>query len=475
MRKKIQMLTAKLAMRFQMRKRAQSSYEIDMVNGPLFGKIVRFAIPLMLSGILQLFFNAADIIVVGRFAGSTALAAVGSTGSLINLIINVFMGLSVGTNVLVARYYGARDMKNLSETVHTAVLSSIVCGCALIFIGGFLAEPMLRLMGSPEDVIDQAALYVRIYFAGMPAMMLYNFGAAILRSVGDTKRPLYFLAISGVLNVGLNLFLVIVFHMGVAGVAIATVASQVLSAVLVLICLVKSDAPYRVDLKKLHIYKSKLLEMIRIGLPAGMQGTVFSISNVLIQSSINSFGSTVMAGSTAAANIEGFVYVAMNAFYQTSLSFTGQNMGAKKYDRVAKIMRTCVLSVAAVGAVLGVVCTVFAKPLLSIYTTDPEVIQYGINRMMLVCLPYFLCGIMDTLVGSLRGMGYSIMPMIVSLAGACGLRVVWILTIFAANHTLTTLFVSYPISWTITALTHFICFMVSYRKLKKNSTAAEEQ
>ena len=471
MKNKLRMLTAKLAMRIQMRKRRKSSYEIDMVNGPLFGKIVRFAIPLMLSGILQLFFNAADIVVVGRFAGPTALAAVGSTGSLINLIINIFMGLSVGANVLVARYYGARDVKNLSETVHTSILASLISGVALIFIGGLLAKPMLILMGSPADVIDQATLYVRIYFAGMPAMMLYNFGAAILRSVGDTKRPLYFLAISGVLNVGLNLILVIVFHMGVAGVAIATVASQVLSAALVLICLVKSDAPYRVDLKKLHIYKDKLIEMIRIGLPAGMQGTVFSISNVLIQSSINSFGSLVMAGSTAAGNIEGFVYIGMNAFYQTALSFTGQNMGAKKYERVGKIMRICVLCVASVGGVLGAVCMIFARPLLSIYTTDPQVIEYGVNRMLLVCLPYLICGVMDTLVGSMRGMGYSILPMIVSLTGACALRVIWILTIFAAHHTLTVLFLSYPVSWTVTALAHFVCFTVAYKKLRKQEAA----
>lgn len=460
-------------MRIHLRKRRKSSYEIDMVNGPLLGKIIRFAIPLMLSGVLQLFFNAADIVVVGRFAGPTALAAVGSTGSLINLIVNIFMGLSVGTNVLVARYYGARDMKNLSETVHTAVLSSLICGVALIFIGGFLAQPMLRLMGSPEDVIDQATLYVRIYFVGMPAMMLYNFGAAILRSVGDTKRPLYFLMISGVLNVGLNLILVICFDLGVAGVAIATVASQVLSAALVLICLVKSDAPYRVELKKLHIYKDKLGGMVRIGLPAGMQGSVFAISNVLIQSSINSFGSTVMAGSTAAGNIEGFVYIAMNAFYQTALSFTGQNMGAKKYDRVGKIMRTCVLCVASIGAFLGALCMLFARPLLSIYTTDPQVIEYGVNRMLLVCLPYFICGVMDTLVGSMRGMGYSILPMIVSLTGACALRVVWILTIFAATPTLTVLFMSYPISWTVTALAHFTCFLIAYRKLKSKEKAEQ--
>jgi len=469
MKQKMQALTAKLYMRFQMRKRRKSSYEIDMVNGPLFGKIVRFAIPLMLSGVLQLFFNAADIVVVGRFAGPTALAAVGSTGALINLIVNVFIGLSVGTNVLVARYYGARDMQQLEETVHTSILTSIVSGCALILIGGLLAKPLLTLMGTPDDVLDQAALYMRIYFGGMPAMMLYNFGAAILRSVGDTKRPLYFLSMSGVLNVGLNLILVIFFHMGVAGVAIATVASQVLAAVLVLLCLIKSDAPYRVEMKKLRICKSKLLEMIHIGLPAGMQGALFSISNVLIQSSINSFGSTVMAGSTAAGNIEGFVYTAMNAFYQTALSFTGQNMGAKKYDRVGRIMRICVLCVAVIGIAFGGTCTLFGRQLLSIYTSEAAVIDYGMERLKLVCLLYFICGVMDTLVGSMRGMGYSIVPMIVSLTGACALRVVWILTIFAMSPSLFSLFLSYPVSWTVTALAHFVCFLMAYGKLKRKA------
>lgn len=467
MKRKIQILLAKIEMRLRMRKRGKSSYEIDMCNGPLFGKIVRYAIPLMLSGILQLLFNAADMVVVGRFAGSSALAAVGATGSLINLLVNLFIGLSVGTNVLVARYYGARDMQQLHETVHTSILTSIVSGTILIVIGVVLAKPLLTLMGTPDDVLDQAALYMRIYFCGMPAMMLYNFGAAILRSVGDTKRPLYFLLISGVVNVILNLFLVICFHMGVDGVAVATVVSQVIAAVLVLMCLVKSDAPYRVEIKKLHIYKNKLLEMVKIGLPAGMQGVVFSISNVLIQSSINSFGSTVMAGSTASSNIEGFVYTAMNSFYQTALSFTGQNMGAKKYDRIGKIMRICVLDVTVIGLVLGCSAYLCGSTLLSIYTSDPQVIQYGLVRMLFMCVPYFLCGVMDTMVGSLRGMGYSIMPMIVSLTGACALRVVWILTIFAHYHTLEVLFVSYPISWLITGLTHFLCYLIAHRKLMK--------
>ena len=469
-----------MLLRLQMRRRHRRrsrGYEIDMCNGPLFGKILIFAVPLMLSGMLQLFFNAADIIVVGQFVGHTALAAVGSTGSLINLLVNVFVGLSVGTNVLVARYYGARDAKHLHETVHTSVLTSVLSGTALIVIGIILAEPLLTLKGTPDDVLDQAALYMRIYFVGMPASMLYNFGAAILRAVGDTKRPLYFLFISGIVNVILNLVLVLVFHLGVAGVAIATVPSQVLSAVLVALCLIKTDAPYRLELKKLRIHKSKLLEIIKIGLPAGMQGAVFSISNVLIQSSINSFGSTVMAGSTAASNIENFVYTAMNALYQTALSFTGQNVGGGKYKRIGKIMRICVLDVTVIGILLGGGAYLCGSTLLSIYTSDPQVIQYGLERMMFVCLPYFLCGIMDTLVGSLRGMGYSIMPMIVSLTGACALRIVWIMTIFQMNPTLSTLFLSYPVSWFVTALAHFICYLIVHHRFMKKHAAemAEEQ
>ena len=447
------------------------SYEIDMCNGPLLGKILLFSIPLMLSGVLQLLFNAADIVVVGRFAGHQALAAVGSTSALINLLVNVFIGLSVGTNVMVANYYGAGDRERLSQTVHTAILSSIICGLALIFIGGFLAKPMLTLMGTPDDVLHQAALYMRIYFAGMPVFMLYNFGAAILRAVGDTRRPLYYLLIAGVLNVGLNLIFVIVFHMGVAGVALATVISQIVSAFLVIRALMNSDDMIRLELKKLKIHPARLRKMIRIGLPAGMQGAIFSVSNMLIQSSINSFGSIAMAGSTAAGNIEGFVYTAMNSFYQTALSFTSQNMGAGKYKRVGRILILCQICVTITGLVLGNGSYLFGRQLLGIYSSDPQVIAYGLLRMSYLCIPYFLCGNMDVMVGSLRGMGYSIMPMLVSLAGACGIRVIWIYTIFRMNHTLETLFTSYPISWTITAVVHLICFMIAYRKLKEKASA----
>lgn len=446
---------------------AKKNYEIDMCHGPLLGKILQFALPLMLSGILQLLFNAADIVVVGRFTGKEALAAVGSTGSLINLLVNVFVGLSIGTNVLVARYIGAQDVKNVSQTVHTAILTSMVSGVVLIFVGFFLAEPLLTLMGTPDDVLSQATLYMRIYFVGMPAFMLYNFGAAILRAFGDTQRPLFFLLIAGVVNVIFNLIFVIVFHMGVAGVAIATVISQVISSILVLLCLLRADGMYKVYWKHLRIHKDKLLEMIRVGLPAGLQGAVFSISNVLIQSSINSFGSVVMAGSTAASNIEGFVYTSMNAVYQANLSFTSQNVGAKKFSRINRITFLCIGVVSVIGLVLGVGATLFGNSLLHIYNSDPQVIAYGLERMRMVCMPYFLCGIMDTMVGSMRGLGYSILPMIVSLAGACGLRVLWIFTVFAADPSLDTLFLSYPVSWGITAAVHLICFVIARRKFPK--------
>lgn len=436
----------------------RNSFEIDMTNGPLVGKIIRFAIPLALSGILQLLFNAADIIVAGRFAGSQALAAVGSTSALINLIVNLFIGLSIGVNVLVARYYGAGNRKDLHETVHTAVLISIISGVVLVFIGILLARPLLELMATPEDVIDQSVLYMCIYFVGMPVMMLYNFGAAILRAVGDTQRPLYFLLIVGVVNVILNLFFVIVLHMGVAGVATATVISQCISAGLVLLCLVRSDTIYKVELKQLKIHKDKLLQMTKIGIPAGIQGATFSISNVLIQSSVNSFGSIAMAGSTAGGNIEGFVFTAMDSFTQAALSFTGQNYGAKKFHRITKVLWYNILLVTIVGLVLGIGAYLAGRPLLSIYSTDPQVIDYGLQRMLIVCTPYFTCGIMNVLVGAMRGLGSSLTPMVVSIFGVCVLRVVWIYTVFAAAPSFLMLFLSYPITWVATALIEAVCF-----------------
>ena len=445
----------------------KKSYEIDMVNGPILVKILVYSIPLMLSGILQLLFNAADVIVVGRYAGSQSLAAVGSTSALINLLVNVFIGLSVGVNVMVARYYGARRETAVNETIHTAVALSLVSGLFLVVIGLLLARPLLELMGTPDDVLGKAALYMRIYFAGMPVTMLYNFGAAVLRAVGDTRRPLYFLTFAGIVNVVLNLFFVIALNMDVAGVALATVISQCISAGLVVRCLMKSEGCLKLHIKKLRIRRLLLIKIMRIGLPAGLQGAVFSVSNVLIQSSVNSFGSVVMAGNTASSNIEGFIYNAMNAVYQTNLSFTSQNFGAKKYGRINKIMVTCIAVVAAVGISLGMAAFAAGDFLLGIYSSDAEVLKYGMIRLSIIGTTYFLCGIMDTMVGSIRGIGYSVMPMLVSLTGACGLRILWIFTIFQWHRTLMTLYISYPVTWIVTAAAHFICFMIVRKRLPK--------
>ena len=451
----------------------KNKYEMDMCSGSLLPKILLYSLPLMLSGILQLLFNAADIVVVGRFAGNDALAAVGSTSSLINLLVNVFMGLSVGTNVMVARFYGAGQKKELEEMVHTAILTSIVSGVILIFVGLALSRPALLLMDTPENVIDQSVLYIRIYFVGMPAMMLYNFGSAVLRAVGDTRRPLYFLMIAGVINVVLNLFFVISLSMGVAGVALATIISQAVSAILVLLCLMRSESDYRVELNKLRIVKDKMLKMIQIGLPAGMQGALFSVSNVLIQSSVNSFGSIAMAGNTAAQNLEGFVYTAMNALHQTCISFTGQNYGAKQYKRMGKILLICQGCVIVVGVLMGTGVYLAGGTLLKLYSPDPEVIQYGMLRLSYICTTYALCGMMDVMVGSLRGMGYSIMPMLVSLTGACLFRVVWIYSVFRSYHTLECLYYSYPISWGLTFAVHLVCFLIVYKKvLRRNPGVA---
>lgn len=444
-----------------------NKYEMDMCNGPLFSKLIIFSIPLILSGMLQLLFNAADIIVVGRFAGETALAAVGSTSSLTNLLVNVFMGLSVGANVLVARFYGAGQKKELDEMIHTAIATSIIAGIFLIFAGFFLARPALAFMGTPEDVIDQSVLYMRIYFAGMPVLMLYNFGSAVLRAIGDTKRPLYYLLFAGVINVVLNLIFVISFHMGVAGVALATVISQAISAILVIRCLILNDGMVRLELKKLRIVRDKLFKMIRIGVPAGLQGAMFSISNVLIQSSINTFGSIAMAGNTAALNIEGFIYTAMNAMHQGAVSFTGQNFGAHKFKRIGKIALLCEGMVFIVGLLLSVIVLFFVEPLLSLYSPEAEVIHYGVIRLQIICATYYLCGMMDVMVGILRGMGYAIAPMIISLTGVCVFRIVWIYTIFKKFRTLEVLYLSYPATWLLTFLIQLIMFLIIYKKLRK--------
>ena len=443
------------------------SYEMNMCEGPLVGKMLVFTIPLMFSGILQLLFNAADTIVVGRYAGSEALAAVGSTTALINLLVNLFMGLSVGANILISRYYGAKRETDIQETVHTSITVAALAGILLAVLGNVFAKPLLLLMGSPEDVVDLAAIYVKIYFMGMPVILIYNYGSAILRAIGDTKRPLYYLTIAGVVNVVLNLIFVIGFDMSVAGVALATILAQCVSVALLMRCMCKMEGSCRLEFKKLGIHKEKALLLLKYGLPAGLQGSVFSFSNVLIQSSINSFGSVAMAGSSAAANIEGFIYVAMNSFQQTALCFTSQNLGGGKYERISKVLRNSVIMVAIVGILMGGGCYFFGEQLLHVYSTDPAVISYGLTRFRWIGIPYFLCGIMDAMVGMLRGLGYAVVPMVVSIIGACGFRVVWILKVFARFHSLDVLFASYVISWILTGGTHMICFAVVWRKLKK--------
>lgn len=454
--------------------RSTGKYEMDMTNGPLLKQIIRFSIPLMLTGILQLLFNAADVVVVGNFSSREALAAVTSTGSLINLIINVFIGLSVGAGVVVAQEYGANSYKDVQDTIHTSIAIGLIGGTVLGIFGVVMAKPLLELMSTPEDVLDLAALYMRIYFVGMPATLLYNFCSAIFRAVGDTKRPLYYLSIAGILNVILNLFFVIVCGMSVEGVAIATVVSQCVSLVLTLLCMMRSDGFLRLRWKEVRIDWGKLGKIVKVGLPAGLQGSLFSISNVMIQASVNSFGSLVMAGNGAAANIEGFVYNSMNAVYQAAITFTGQNMGARRYERINKILGACLLVVTTIGLIMGVGGYLLGDVLLRVYTQEPDVIAMGKIRLGLVCLPYFLCGIMDVLVGSMRGMGRSVVPMLVSILGVCGVRILWIQTVFAWDHNLQVLYWSYPLSWAATALVHFICFLFIHKKIMANAANAQE-
>lgn len=445
------------------------NYSMNLSEGSIIKKLFLFAMPLIASGILQLFFNAADVIVVGKFAGDNALAAVGSNSSIINLLINVFMGLSVGANVLVAQFFAGKQEEELRKTVHTAITVSVVCGAFLAVVGFIAARQLLTWMQSPPEVISLSTLYLRIYFLGMPANMAYNFGAAILRGIGDTKRPLYYLTFAGVVNVVLNMILVILFHMDVAGVAIATVISQIVSAVLVLRCLMKEEGAVRLETQYLGIDKHILVKIIQIGLPAGVQGSLFSLSNVIIQSSVNSFGATIVAGNSAAQNVEGFAYIAMNAFSQATVAFVSQNVGAGKYERINRVIVITMLSVCAIGLVFGNALYIFGEPVLGMYSDNPLVIQAGLKRLSIICTTYALCGMMDCMVGALRGLGYSVMPMIVSLLGACAFRMAWIFIFFQIDrfHTIDTVYFAYPISWTLTVSVHMICFLVIRKKLKK--------
>lgn len=447
-------------------------YEMDMCSGPILRKMLMFALPLMLSSILQLLFNAADIVVVGKFAGDNSLAAVGSNTALINLLTNLFIGLSIGANVVAARHYGAKAWDDLRRTVHTAMLLSMLSGALLLVLGVIGAEQMLIWMQTPEEVLPLATVYLRIYFLGMISTMVYNFGSALLRAVGDTKRPLYFLLCAGIINVILNLLFVIGFQMDVMGVAIATVISETVSALLVLRCLVKEKGGIHLELSAMRIDRKKMLQILRIGLPAGFQGVVFALSNVVIQSSVNIFGNIVVAGNSAAANLEGFVYMAMNAFYQTTLSFVSQNYGAGEQKRINRIVLLGEACVIVTGTLLGNMVVFFGNDLLQIYSNNPEVIAAGMVRLHYISMIYALCGIMDVMVGALRGIGYSIMPMIVSIVGVCVLRLIWLATVFQIPefHKIETVYLSYPVTWILTSLVYIVFFVwIRIRSARKKS------
>lgn len=436
----------------------KNRFEIDMCNGSIMDKLISFSLPLMVSGILQLAFNAVDIIVVGRFSGSQALAAVGSTTALINVFTNLFIGISLGANVLAARFYAAGKDREMSETVHTSITLALISGITMAVIGVLLAKWALEIMGTPDDVIGQSALYMRIYFMGMPFFMLYNYGAAILRAIGDTKRPLIFLIISGIANAALNMTLVIIFHMGVAGVAIGTIISQLISCVLVLTCLYRSEGSYQLRFSKLKINGAYMEQIFQVGVPAGIQSTVINLSNALLQSSVNSFGSIAMAGYTAANNILGFLYMSVNSITQACMSFTSQNYGVGKLKRMDKVLRDCAILSISIAAVLGGLAYSFGPQILTVYTSDPKVINCGMEILAYTSITYFLCGIMDLFPGALRGMGYSAVPMVLSVIGTVGTRIVWVFGIFPNHRSLSVLFVSYPVSWIITIVLQVVCF-----------------
>ena len=446
-----------------------------MCSGSIMDKLISFSLPLMVSSILQLMFNAVDIIVVGRFSGSQALAAVGSTTALINIFTNLFIGISLGANVLAARYFAAGREKEMSEAVHTAITLALISGVMMAFVGVGASRLALGLMDTPADVIDQSVTYMRIYFMGMPFFMLYNYGAAVLRAVGDTKRPLAFLIIAGLANVVLDLTLVIVIPLGVAGVAIGTVASQMISSILVIRCLYKSEGSYQLRFSKLSIKWTYLKRIFQVGIPAGIQSTVINFSNAMLQSSVNSFGSTAMAGYTAANNILGFLYVAVNAVTQACMSFTSQNYSVGKQKRMDRVFLDCMILSTAVSAVLGVGAYVFGSQVLRIYTADTDVIQCGLEILSITTVPYFLCGIMDLIPGALRGMGRSAVPMILSVIGTVGTRVLWIYGFFPQHRSLHFLFISYPGSWIATILMQAVCFFFvrrsCARQLKKAAQA----
>lgn len=436
----------------------------DMTTGPFFKKIILFSIPLIFTGLLQLVYNTADTVIVGRFAGKQALAAVVSTGSLVALILNVFMGLAMGAGVVTAKYIGAGNMQKIKRCTHTAMLLSIVCGIAVGIIGFFVSGWMLRLMNVEAEILALSTLYLKIYFLGAPGMLIYNFGAAILRSHGDTQRPLYILFLSGIVNIVLNLILVIPIRLGVSGVAIATVVSQYISAALIVVCLLRTDSVIKIHLKELRIHKSELLEIIKIGVPAGIQNSMFSIANVIIQSSVNAFGENAMAGIAAGSNYDSYIYTCTNAFAQTTMTFASQNVGAEKYENVSKIYGRCLLLTCVVAGGLSCIGYVLRSQIVGIFSDVPEVIAIGAERMQLIMPFYITCSLQDVAAGQIRGLGRSTEPMLVSLIGTCGVRLLWIFVFLPMNRTLMNLFIAYPLSWAIT----FIAQAALYAVLKKN-------
>ncbi len=445
----------------------EKRYSLDMTCGPFLKKILIFSVPLMLTGLLQIAYNTADVVVVGRFVGKEALAAVGSTGSLVNLFLNVFLGLSMGSGVMVARHIGERADKKVHECTHTAMLLSVICGLFIGALGFFASGAMLRLMKVPADVLELATLYLKIYFLGSPGLMAYNFGASIVRATGDTKRPLYILAFSGIVNVVLNLVLIIVFHFGVSGVAIATIVSQYLSAALIIAYLLKINNACRLSLKKLKFYKSELKSILMLGLPAGIQSSLFSVSNVIIQSTVNSFGSVAMAGIAAGSNFDSYVYTATNAIAQTTMTFTSQNIGAKKLPNIGKVYRYCLIIAFIISAVMGAVGYFFGDFIVSLFSEEADVIAIGADRLKMIMPFYFFCSLMDVAASQIRGMGKSFEPMIVSLLGACGLRILWVYTVLPLNHTLTMLYWSYPVSWGVTFFAQFILYFILKHQMNK--------
>jgi len=445
--------------------------KLDIGKGSLFSQMLVFAVPIMAMNLLQLLFNAADMIVVGRYSGSQALAAVGATGSLINLIVNLFMGLSVGTSVIVAQDFGAEKPEEISRSVHTSIVVSAIAGVLVMILGLSVCTPLLRSMGTPDDIIHLSVLYTRIYFLGLPASMVYNFGGAVLRAIGDSRRPMYYLTISGVVNVILNLLFVIAFGMGVAGVAWSTVISQYLAMLLIMACLVRSEGPIRFSWRLARIHRRKLIDLVKIGLPAGLQGLLFSISNVLIQSAVNSFGSVVVAGNAAASNVEGFASTTLNAYYNAAITFTGQSMGAEKYDQIDNIARVCVVAVLITWVFLGGGILVFGRPLLGIYTSDPAVVEAGMIRLKVTLAAYFANGIMNVFPGLTRAMGYSLLPMLCTLVGACLMRMVWLVTVFAWYPTVMVLLLCYPVTWTLAGIGQVASFLYARHEIRKRAAA----